>query len=117
MQKPIRMETLAKIAPGGDHSHPHHLRRYRGPGCAAPPRAKGWASSSWPPIRVDVVAHVLRCFQDDDITHVEGRIDPIGDAEVVETELMLADLKAQKRIKPLEKKANSARKKPRNSWP
>src|SRR6202522_4324987 len=60
---------------------------------------------------VDAVAHVLRCFQDDDITHVEGRIDPLGDAEVVETELMLADLDSlEKRIKPLEKKANSGEK-------
>jgi len=41
---------------------------------------------------VDAIAHVLRCFVDDDITHVEGRIDPIADAETVETELMLADL-------------------------
>src|SRR6202041_2756414 len=60
---------------------------------------------------VDAVAHVLRCFEDDDITHVEGRIDPVGDAEVVETELMLADLESlEKRIKPLEKKANSGEK-------
>src|ERR1044071_8524515 len=55
---------------------------------------------------VDAVAHVLRCFVDDDITHVEGRIDPVGDAEVVETELMLADLDSlERRIVPLEKKA------------
>ena len=40
----------------------------------------------------DAVAHVLRCFEDGDITHVEGRIDPVADAETVETELMLADL-------------------------
>src|SRR6201994_4383719 len=60
---------------------------------------------------VDAVAHVLRCFQDDDITHVEGRIDPLGDAEVVEPELMLADLESlEKRVKPLEKKANSGEK-------
>jgi GTP-binding protein YchF len=60
---------------------------------------------------VDAIAHVLRCFEDDDITHVEGRIDPLGDAEVVETELMLADLESlEKRIKPLEKKANSGEK-------
>src|SRR5476651_1888729 len=60
---------------------------------------------------VDAVAHVLRCFQDDDITHVEGKIDPISDAEIVETELMLADLESlEKRIKPLEKKANSGEK-------
>jgi GTP-binding protein YchF len=60
---------------------------------------------------VDAVAHVVRCFIDDDITHVEGKIDPISDAETVETELMLADLESlEKRIKPLEKKANSGEK-------
>jgi GTP-binding protein YchF len=60
---------------------------------------------------VDAVAHVLRCFEDDDITHVEGKIDPISDAEIVETELMLADLESlEKRLKPLEKKANSGEK-------
>ena len=41
---------------------------------------------------VDAIAHVLRCFKDDDITNVEGRIDPVADAETIETELMLADL-------------------------
>jgi GTP-binding protein YchF len=41
---------------------------------------------------VDAIAHVLRCFEDDDVAHVEGRIDPVADAETVETELMLADL-------------------------
>jgi ribosome-binding ATPase len=60
---------------------------------------------------VDAIAHVLRCFEDDDITHVEGKIDPAGDAETVETELMLADLESlEKRIRPLEKKANSGEK-------
>jgi ribosome-binding ATPase len=60
---------------------------------------------------VDAVVHVLRCFEDDDITHVENRIDPIADAETVETELMLADLDSlEKRVKPLEKKANSGEK-------
>jgi len=60
---------------------------------------------------VDAVAHVLRCFEDDDITHVEGRIDPVSDAETVETELMLADLESlEKRILPLEKKARSGEK-------
>ena len=48
---------------------------------------------------VDAVAYVLRCFEDDDITHVENRIDPLADAEVVETELMLADMESlEKRI-------------------
>jgi GTP-binding protein YchF len=43
---------------------------------------------------VDAIVHVLRCFADDDVTHVEGRIDPIADAETVETELMLADMES-----------------------
>ena len=46
---------------------------------------------------VDAIAHVLRCFVDDDVTHVEGGIDPIRDAETVETELMLADLDSLER--------------------
>ena len=46
---------------------------------------------------VDAILHVLRCFQDDDVTHVDGRIDPIGDAETVDTELMLADLESLER--------------------
>ncbi|MTI19017.1 redox-regulated ATPase YchF [Rhodobacteraceae bacterium RKSG542] len=55
---------------------------------------------------VDAIAHVLRCFEDDDITHVEGTIDPIADAETVETELMVADMESlEKRIAPLRKRA------------
>jgi GTP-binding protein YchF len=55
---------------------------------------------------VDAVAYVLRCFIDDDITHVENRIDPLADADVVETELMLADLESlEKRIAAVEKKS------------
>ncbi len=57
---------------------------------------------------VDAVAYVLRCFEDDDITHVENRIDPIADAETVETELMLSDLESlEKRRANIEKKAKS----------
>ncbi len=55
---------------------------------------------------VDAVLYVLRCFVDDDITHVAGKIDPIADFETVETELMLADLESlEKRRTNLEKKA------------
>src|ERR1700740_3593270 len=55
---------------------------------------------------VDAVAHVVRCFENGDITHVEGRIDPIADIETVETELMLADLDSlERRVDALEKKA------------
>jgi GTP-binding protein YchF len=57
---------------------------------------------------VDAVAYVLRCFVDDDITHVENRIDPLADAEVVETELMLADMESlERRIGATEKKAKT----------
>ncbi len=56
----------------------------------------------------DAIAYVLRCFENDDITHVEGRIDPIADLETVETELMLADLESlEKRVSNLEKRAKS----------
>ncbi len=66
--------------------------------CAAPPRAKGSATSSSPTsARWTRSSHVLRCFEDDDITHVEGRIDPVADAETVETELMLSDLESLER--------------------
>ncbi len=54
---------------------------------------------------VDAIVHVLRCFESGDITHVEGRVDPVADAEVVETELMLADLQSlEKRIAGLERR-------------
>ncbi|MAN56211.1 MAG: redox-regulated ATPase YchF [Paracoccus sp. (in: a-proteobacteria)] len=46
---------------------------------------------------VDAIAHVLRCFEDRDVTHVEGRVDPIADAEVIETELMIADMESIER--------------------
>ena len=53
----------------------------------------------------DAVAHVLRCFENDDVTHVEGRVDPGADAETVETELMLADLESvEKRLVGLQRK-------------
>ncbi|MCT4332033.1 redox-regulated ATPase YchF [Paracoccus sp. YLB-12] len=54
---------------------------------------------------VDAIAHVLRCFEDGDVTHVEGRVDPIADAEVIETELMIADMESVER-----RLANLARK-------
>ena len=55
---------------------------------------------------VDAIAHVLRCFEDDDITHVEGRIDPVSDAQTVETELMLSDLESlERRIVQIRKRA------------
>ena len=56
----------------------------------------------------DAVIHVLRCFEDDNITHVEGSVDPIRDAEIVETELMIADLESlEKRFEQVKKKAQT----------
>jgi GTP-binding protein YchF len=55
---------------------------------------------------VDAVVHVVRCFEDGEVTHVEGRVDPIADIETVETELMLADLESlERRIDGLERKS------------
>jgi ribosome-binding ATPase len=57
---------------------------------------------------VDAIAHVVRCFEDSDVTHVENRIDPVADIETVETELMLADLDSlERRVDALEKKAKA----------
>ncbi|HEY8003455.1 MAG TPA: redox-regulated ATPase YchF, partial [Phenylobacterium sp.] len=56
----------------------------------------------------DAIAFVTRCFVDDDITHVEGKVDPIADLETIETELMLADLESlEKRVPNLEKRAKA----------
>ncbi|MDH5797769.1 MAG: redox-regulated ATPase YchF [Paracoccaceae bacterium] len=53
----------------------------------------------------DAIAHVLRCFEDDDVTHVEGRVDPVEDAQTIETELMLADMESiEKRLQGLSRK-------------
>ena len=62
----------------------------------------------------DAIAYVLRCFENDDITHVEGSVDPIRDLETVETELMLADLESlEKRVTALEKRAKGGDKEAR----
>src|SRR4030095_15779711 len=54
---------------------------------------------------MEALIHVLRCFEDSDVSHVENRIDPVSDAETVETELMLADLESlERRMTGLEKK-------------
>jgi ribosome-binding ATPase len=58
---------------------------------------------------VDAIAHVVRCFENADVTHVEGRIDPVADIETIETELMLADLDSlERRVDALEKKVRGA---------
>ncbi|MXO85259.1 redox-regulated ATPase YchF [Altererythrobacter aurantiacus] len=63
---------------------------------------------------VDAIVHVLRCFEDDDIQHVANRVDPLADAEVVETELLLADLESlEKRVPTAQKKATAGDKEAR----
>jgi ribosome-binding ATPase len=60
---------------------------------------------------VDAIAHVLRCFEDGDVTHVEGRIDPIADAETIETELMIADMESiERRLTNLSRKLRGGEK-------
>src|ERR1019366_4197633 len=107
-----RLETLAKIA-GSAEIIPTRITFVDIAGLVrGASKGEGLGNQFLANIReVDAVAHVLRCFVDDDITHVEGKIDPLSDAEIVETELMLADLESlEKRIKPLEKKSNSGEK-------
>jgi ribosome-binding ATPase len=65
---------------------------------------------------VDAIVHVVRCFEDTDVTHVENRIDPIADIDTVETELMLADLESlEKRVDGLNKKAKGGDKEAKES--
>jgi GTP-binding protein YchF len=65
---------------------------------------------------VDAIVHVVRCFEDTDVTHVENRIDPLADIETVETELMLADLESlEKRVDGLNKKAKGGDKEAKES--
>ena len=92
---------------GQDHQHPARVRRHRRPGEGRVARAKGLGNQFLANIReVDAIAHVLRCFEDCDVTHVSGGVDPVRDAEIVETELMLADLDSlEKRLPNLEKRA------------
>ena len=101
-----RLDRLAEIAksrqgdPGADD-----LRRHRRAGARAS-KGEGLGNQFLANIReCDAIAHVLRCFEDPDVTHVEGRIDPLADAETVETELMLADLESvEKRLAGLQRK-------------
>ena len=57
---------------------------------------------------MDAVTYVLRCFDDDDITHVDGRVDPVSDSETVETELMMSDLESIDRRLPVVEKKRAA---------
>jgi GTP-binding protein YchF len=107
-----RLETLAKIA-GSAEIIPTRITFVDIAGLVrGASKGEGLGNQFLANIReVDAVVHVLRCFEDDDITHVENKIDPIADAETVETELMLADLDSlEKRLPALEKKAKGGEK-------
>ncbi|MFQ5564959.1 MAG: redox-regulated ATPase YchF [Paracoccaceae bacterium] len=96
-----RLETLARIA-GSRRAIPTRLTFVDIAGLVrGASRGEGLGNQFLANIReVDAIAHVLRCFEDDDIAHVEGRIDPVADAATVETELMLADLESGGRRRP-----------------
>src|SRR5437016_7060122 len=103
----LRLDTLAKIAKSAQVV-PTQLEFVDIAGLVrGASRGEGLGNQFLANIReVDAVVHVLRCFSDGDVTHVEGRVDPIADAETVETELMLADLDSlEKRVPNLAKKA------------
>jgi GTP-binding protein YchF len=93
-----RLDTLARIA-GSKQIIPTRLTFVDIAGLVrGASKGEGLGNQFLANIReTDAIAHVLRCFEDDDITHVEGRIDPVADAETIETELMLSDLESIER--------------------
>ena len=102
-----RLEELAKIA-GSKEIIPSRINFVDIAGLVrGASKGEGLGNQFLANIRdCDAVAFVARCFIDDDITHVENRIDPISDLEIIETELMLADLESlEKRVPNLEKRA------------
>jgi hypothetical protein len=113
-----RLETLAKIAKSAEIV-PTRMTFVDIAGLVrGASKGEGLGNQFLANIReVDAIAHVLRCFEDSDVTHVEGRVHPVDDAETVETELMLADLESlERRIVPLEKKAKAGDKESREQF-
>ena len=101
-----RLDTLAKIA-GSGQIIPTRLTFVDIAGLVkGASKGEGLGNQFLANIReCDAIAHVVRCFEDGDITHVSGKIDPLADIEIIETELMLADLDSlEKRIVNMEKK-------------
>ena len=104
-----RLDVLAKIA-GSKEIIPARINFVDVAGLVrGASKGEGMGNQFLAAIRdCDAVAFVARCFEGGDVTHVEGRIDPIADIEIIETELMLADLESlEKRMNALEKKAKS----------
>jgi hypothetical protein len=105
-----RLETVARLA-GSARVVPAQLEFVDIAGLVeGASRGEGLGNRFLAHIReVDAILHVLRCFEDDDVAHVAGRVDPSADAEVVETELMLADLESlERRREGLVKRARGA---------
>jgi GTP-binding protein YchF len=101
-----RLEVLARLA-GSEKIIPTQLEFVDIAGLVrGASRGEGLGNKFLAHIReVDAIAHVLRCFEDGNVTHVEGSIDPVRDADTVETELMLADLDSlERRVTAMQKK-------------
>ncbi|QIE42667.1 redox-regulated ATPase YchF [Meridianimarinicoccus aquatilis] len=101
-----RLDTLASIA-GSKQIIPTRMTFVDIAGLVkGASRGEGLGNQFLANIReTDAIAHVLRCFEDDDVTHVDGRVDPVADAETIETELMLADIESiEKRLQGLTRK-------------
>ena len=101
-----RLDTLAKIA-GSAHIIPTQLEILDIAGLVrGASRGEGLGNRFLGAIReVDAILQVLRCFEDEDVTHVEGGVDPLRDAELIETELLLADIASlERRIEGLTKR-------------
>jgi GTP-binding protein YchF len=104
-----RLEVLAKIA-GSKEIIPARINFVDVAGLVrGASKGEGLGNQFLANIRdCDAVAFLARCFEDDDITHVEGRVDPLSDLDIIETELMLADLESlEKRVPNLEKRARA----------
>jgi GTP-binding protein YchF len=105
-----RLEVLAKLA-NSAKIKPTRLRFVDIAGLVSgASRGEGLGNQFLAHVReVDAIAHVVRCFEDPDIAHVAGAIDPIADIDTIETELMLADLESlERRVESLGKKAKGA---------
>ncbi len=113
-----RLEVLAKIA-GSKEIIPTRLTFVDIAGLVrGASKGEGLGNQFLANIReCDAIAHVVRCFEDDDITHVAGKISPLDDIETIETELMLADLDSlEKRAPALEKKAKGGDKEAKETF-
>jgi ribosome-binding ATPase YchF (GTP1/OBG family) len=93
-----RLEVIAEIAQP-QKVVPRWSSSWTSPGSSpAPRRARVSATSSSPTsARTDAIAHVVRCFEDPNVVHVAGKVDPVSDIETINTELALADLESVER--------------------